>query len=80
MTPFRGRRCQYLKFKSVRQHTVPAEHLYDKAAFSLIRLILNMTLAAFNGRIFVSYIAESALEDGEKRLVKFRGNESNIED
>lgn len=59
---------------------MPAEHLHNKAAFSLIRLILNMTLAAFNGSVFVSYIAESAFEDGEKSLVKIRQNESDIED
>ena len=36
---------------------MPAQHPHDKAALGLIRLILNMTLAAFNGRVFVSYIA-----------------------
>lgn len=33
-----------------------AEHPHDKAALGLIRLILNMTLAAFNGGVLVSYI------------------------
>ena len=51
---------------------MPAGHLHDEAAFSLVRLILNMALAAFNGCVLVSYIARSALEDGEKGLVLVR--------
>ena len=51
---------------------MPAGHLHDEAAFSLARLILNMALAAFNGCVLVSYIARSALEDGEKGLVLIR--------
>lgn len=36
---------------------MPAEHLYDKATLSFVRLILYMTLAAFNSGVFISHVA-----------------------
>ena len=49
-----------------------AQHPHNKTTFSLVRLILDMALAVFNSGVFVSHVTQAALEDGEKRLLKFR--------
>lgn len=47
---------------------MPANHLDNKTAVGLIRLILDVTFAAFNSRVLVLLIAQTALEDGKKSL------------
>ena len=56
-----------------------AEHPHNKTTFSLVRLILNMALAAFNSGVFVSHVTQAALEDGEERLLNFRRTLENLE-
>ena len=50
-------RGKYVSINPGGLHTMPAEHPHDKATLSLFRLILDMALAAFNSRVFVSHIA-----------------------
>lgn len=50
------------------RHAVLAEHLNDKAAFRLVRLVLNTDVAALDGAFASTTIICTALEDGLKSL------------
>ena len=49
---------------------MPAKHPHDKTTLSLVRLILNVALAAFDSCFFVSHVAQATLEDREKGLLE----------
>lgn len=47
---------------------MPTNHFHNQTTFSLVRLILDVALAAFDCCVFISHITQSALEHGEKCL------------
>ena len=54
-------------------HTVTTYQFHNKTTFGVIRLVLNIDFASFNGGATLSIVGQSTFEDRKERLTRRQG-------